>query len=350
MVRRAFLGCALGVAASAASGARPNIANAQKVVAHAAPQPLVWPLAIGLQPGLRSFIGHANTVLDVIGNIGRPPSLVIFSEGNHLMVLAGADIVGAFPAWAKGEPRYADLDLDNIVMVTLPQPILLQMVKAGGVALGNLILQTSRGSGFYPDIFMGYPAPLRQLRRLGVIKSQARVFCKNRGVALLVQKGNPLGIRDLASTVRPGIRLALPEPGPGGVRAQCEAAASALLGKSDADTLFASEVRTFPGRLGIMHRDLPEMVARDYADAAFTWHHLVAYWARIFPNHFEAIAIPGAEPFSTQIALARVDNPLRLRAMTAFDEFFFGRAREVYPRYEFAHMSDDEFSKTLTLD
>jgi hypothetical protein len=26
-----------------------------------------------------------------------------------------------------------------------------------------------------------------------------------------------------------------------------------------------------------MHRDLPEMVARSYADVAFTWHHLVSY-------------------------------------------------------------------------
>jgi hypothetical protein len=324
------------------------MANAQNAVARSAPQPLVWPLAIGLQPGLRSFVGHADTVLDVIGSIGRPPSLVIFSEGNHLMVLASADIVGAFSAWARAQPKYADLNLDNIVLVTLPQPILLQMVKTGGVALGNLILQTDRGSGFYPDIFMGYPDPLRQLRRLGVVEPQARFFCKNRGVALLVRKGNPFGIRDLGSVVRPGVRMALPDAGD--VRAQCRAAADALLGKAGADTLFASEVRTFPGRLGIMHRDLPEMVARDYADAAFTWHHLVSYWAHIFPDHFEAIAIPGAEPFFTQIALARVNDPLRSLATTAFDEFFFSRARDVYPQYEFARMSDDEYSKSLTLD
>jgi len=32
----------------------------------------------------------------------------------------------------------------------------------------------------------------RRLRRLGAIEQQARFFCKNRGVALLVRKGNPL--------------------------------------------------------------------------------------------------------------------------------------------------------------
>lgn len=62
-----------------------------------------------------------------------------------------------------------------------------------------------------------------------------------------------------------------------------------MLGKAAADALFAAEVPTFPGRLGIMHRDLPEMVARGYADVAFTWRHLVSYWARVFPDHSNSL-------------------------------------------------------------
>jgi hypothetical protein len=90
-------------------------------------EPLVWPLVGGEQPGIRTFAGHANTVLDIVGRIGTPPSLVIFTEGNHLMVLLSDDIVGAFPAWAKAQPQYADLHLDNVVVVTLPQPLCIQM-------------------------------------------------------------------------------------------------------------------------------------------------------------------------------------------------------------------------------
>jgi hypothetical protein len=272
--------------------------------------------------------------------------LVIFTEGNHLMVLSSDDIVGAFPSWAKSQPQYTYLDLTNIILVTLPQPILVQMIHTGGVALGNLTLDVSRSSGFYPDIFMGYPEPLQQLHQLGVIEPQARFFCKNRGVALLVRKGNPLGIRGLADVVRTGTQVALPDAGD--VRAKCLAATEELLGKPAADALVAAET-SFPGRLGIMHRDLPEMVARGYADVAFTWFHLVSYWARIFPNHFEFVAVAGTEPFFTQIALARVNNPLCFDAMKAFDEFFFGRAMDVYPRYDFAHMNDNEFAATLQL-
>src|SRR5215468_10972811 len=131
------------------------------------------------------------------------------------------------------------------------------------------------------------------------------------------------------------MRVALPDTGD--VRAKCLTAAEELLGKLAADALVAAET-SFPGRLGIMHRDLPEMVARGYADVAFTWFHLVSYWARIVPDHFEFVAVPGAEPFFTQIAFARVDHPLRSDAAKASDDFFFSKARDVYPRYDFARM------------
>ena len=92
------------------------------------------------------------------------------------------------------------------------------------------------------------------------------------------------------------------------------------------------------------------MVARGYADLAFTWYHLVSYWARVFPDLFELVPVPGAERFFTQIAFARVTDPLRPRALKAFEEFFFSRARDIYPRYDFARMNDDEFGAALTLD
>jgi hypothetical protein len=48
-----------------------------------------------------------------------------------------------------------------------------------------------------------------------------------------------------------------------------------------------------------------------------------------------------------QIAYGRVIDPLRPRALQSFDEFFFSRARDLYPQYDFARMNDDEFGATL---
>ncbi len=347
MKRRTFLGTALSAIAFGSQQTEIATAAEQKAVVPTPLEPLVWPVVTKLPPGIRSFAGHTDTVPDIVGRIGTPASLVIFSEGNHLMVLLSDDIVGAFPSWAKSQPQYADLDLDNIVVVILPQPVLVQMIRTGGIALGNLTLDVSRKSGFYPDIFMGYPEPLRQLRTLGLVEPQARFFCKNRGPALLVRKGNPLGIHGLTDVARTGARIALPEGG--SLRAR-GAAVDQLIGKPAADAFFAAEVPDFPGRLGIMHRDLPEMVARNYADVAFTWYHLVSYWARIFPNHFALVPVSGAERFFVKIAFGRVIDPLRPRALKAFDEFFFSRARDAYPRYDFARMTDDEYGAALALD
>src|SRR5215471_15767526 len=154
MKRRAFLGSAL---TAAAVGQTASSAEAKE---QEALEPLVWP-TVGRRTEVRTFSGHTDTVPDFVGRVGSPPSLVIFTEGNHLMVLLSDDIVGAFPAWAKSQPQYSDLKLDNIVVVTLPQPVVVQMIRTGAIAFGNLTLEISRESGLFPDIVMAGPEPLR---------------------------------------------------------------------------------------------------------------------------------------------------------------------------------------------
>jgi hypothetical protein len=174
MKRRTFLVGTLSTVTAESCNGQTATATAQITVIQPPPEPLIWPVVTQLQPGFRTFDGHTDTVPDVVGRIGTPPSLVIFTEGNHLMALLSVDIVGAFPAWARSQPQYADLDLDNIVAVTLPQPVVIEMIRTGGIALGNLTLDVSRKSGFYPDIVMAGPEPLREVRRLAVIEPQGR--------------------------------------------------------------------------------------------------------------------------------------------------------------------------------
>jgi hypothetical protein len=348
--RRAFLAGTLSAVSAGKCNAQSTTAVPQSTATQAGLEPLVWPVVTKPQPGIRSFAGHTDTVPDIVGRIGTPASLVIFTEGNHLMVLLGDEIIGGFPLWAKSQAQHADLDLDNIVVVTLPQPIVVQMIRTGGIALGNLVLDVSRQSGFYPDVVMAGPDPLREVRKLGAIEPQARFFSRNRGPALLVRKGNPLRIHGLTDVVRTGARIALPNADEAAARARYRAAIDGLIGKSAADAVFALEVPHFPGRLGIVHRDLPEMVSRGYADVAFTQYHLISYWTRTFPNNFELVPVSGADQYFVKIAFGRVIDPLRPRALKAFEEFFFSRARDVYPRYDFARMSDEEYGATLALD
>ena len=160
MERRAFLASALGAAALASYEAQAEGAAAQRAAAVPPPEPVVWPVVGKVRSGITSLAGHTDTVPDIVGRIGTPASLVVFTEGNHLMALLSDEIVGAFPAWARSQSQYADLDMGNVVVVTLPQPIVVEMVRTGGIALGNLTLDVTRASGFYPDIVLGGAAPL----------------------------------------------------------------------------------------------------------------------------------------------------------------------------------------------
>src|SRR5580692_4113641 len=128
---------------------------------------------------------------------------------------------------------------------------------------------TSRWSSPAPPASIptsSWAAPLQALRKLGAVEPQARFFSRNRGRALLVRKGNPLGIRALADIARTGARVAQADSVEAGARAGNRAAVEALIGKPAADAFFANEVEHFPGRLGVTHRDVPEMIARGYAD------------------------------------------------------------------------------------
>jgi len=346
--RRQFL--QLAAAGAAALPATRQFAKAQQTAQAQAPlDPLVWPVVTKLPPEVHGFSGHTNTVPDIVGRLGAPASLVIFTEGNHLMVLHSDDILGAFPTWARSQYQYADLDLDNIILVTLPQPIVVQTIRSGAIGLGNLRLEFTRTSGYYPDIVMSGLAPLQALRELNLIESKARAFSKNRGRALVVRKGNPLRINGLADVARIGARVVQADDVEAAARAGNIAAVEALVGKTVSDAVFAHELTHFPGRVGITHRDVPEAIARDYADVGLTQYHLISYWARTFPDHFELIQIIGAERFPVKIGFARVSNPLRPRALNAFEEFFFARARDLYPHYDFARMSDDEYGAPMLL-
>jgi hypothetical protein len=153
---------------------------------------------------LPNLNGYTDTVPDIVGRIGAPIGLAIFTEGNHFPVLLGGEIIETFRAWAHNDPRFSGLDLENIVLVTLPQPMVVAMIREQGIQLGNLILEVSRRSGLYPDVVMGGATPLTELYKAKVVGAEAHVFAQNRGLLLLVRADNPLaihGIDDLKKQV-----------------------------------------------------------------------------------------------------------------------------------------------------
>jgi hypothetical protein len=71
MKRRAFLGGTLSAVTLGCYGAKSATAVAQNTTVQTSPGPLVWPVVTKLQPGIRSFAGHTDTVPDIVAGLER---------------------------------------------------------------------------------------------------------------------------------------------------------------------------------------------------------------------------------------------------------------------------------------
>jgi accessory colonization factor AcfC len=166
---------------------------------------------------------------------------------------------------------------------------------------------------------------------------------------LVIAAGNPLGVHGLDDLVRNDVRIVMASDSEPGARNQYISALEGLLGRQRTQAILARETVAFPGRLGIQHRDVPHAVAIRAADAGIIFHHLAQYYAAAYPQICTMIRVPGAEQYSSTIAMVPAADPLRAPAAKAFSEFFLGVARDVYPRHGFATMSAAEFGEAIQL-
>jgi len=156
------------------------------------------------------------------------------------------------------------------------------------------------------------------------------VFARHRGLGLLLKR-DLTDIGDVESFRARAARIVLASESEPGARNQYRATLEALAGKDATAELLAHEIRTFPGRLGIQHRDVPYAVLNDIADGGVIFSHLAAFYAHTYPDRLRAVAVADAERFGQELALARTERePSRLTA--AFERFFFGRRANRLPR------------------
>jgi hypothetical protein len=349
MHRRTFMrtsaALAAGVPASAIDVGGPSRGEPAGTVG----KTLVWRPMTPPPSGAPALNGHTDTVPDIVGRIGAPIDLAIFTEGNHFPALLGGGIVDRFRDWARTQGGLSAVRLDNIVVVTLPQPMVVAMLLKGSISFGNLTLEVSRASGFFPDIVMGGEAPLAALHGASIVEGQARVFARNRGPALLIAAGNPSSVRGLEDLTREDLRLVMASESEPGARSGYISALEGLIGSQRAREALEHEVGSFPGRLGIQHRDVPYAIASRAAEVGVIFHHLAQYYAATYADVFAMQALPGADRYSSTIAIAPAADPLRAAAAKGFAEFFMAAARDIYPRHGFAAMPSAEYGAALPL-
>lgn len=315
------------------------------------PSPVLfeWPGPKPADSSIPWLRGHTDTLPDIVGRIEPDADLTIFTEGNHHMVLVPAALE-EFRAWCKTKPGYANLRLENIVLVTLPQPMIVEAIVSGGLGVGSAVIPVAPGRGIYPDIVMGGPLPLRKLRAKGKVEASAHLFARNKGLAILARAGNHLGIASLKDLSGKGCRVILATPGEPGARNSYLDAVRELGGAETLGGILGGEVSAFSGRLGIQHRDVPFALSQNLADAGIIFRHLAEHCQRTCPDIFESIPVDGAERFGGVIAAALTPEGAHRPAARAFLEFYQARARELYPPAGFARLTHLEFWRALDLD
>jgi len=310
----------------------------------AAAQNISWP-AFGPERSLPRLDGLTDALPDFVGPLDGSAELTIFTEGNHYPVLLPL-VLEAFPAWCKDSGACA-VDAGKILIVTLPQPMVVDMLLKGGIRLGNAIIPIGRDQHVFPDLVMGGAGPLRQLADAGILQQRAVVFARHRGLGLLLKR-DLTDVGDVESFRARAARIVLASENEPGARNQYRATLEALAGKDATAELLAHEIRTFPGRLGIQHRDVPYAVLNDIADGGVIFSHLAAFYAHTYPDRLRAVAVADAERFGQELALARTERePSRLTA--AFERFFLDAARTAYPARGFADQSKFQYGAELNL-
>ncbi|MEW6334039.1 MAG: substrate-binding domain-containing protein [Thermodesulfobacteriota bacterium] len=221
----------------------------------------------------------SNISLDFHGNPVNA-QLAVFSDGNHHMALK--DCLDIFLRQNKG--------LSRIFYVTTPPGTLLNIFRKGGIQIGNLSIPVS------PHVFISPPHVLDHLIAQGTMQTH-RPFAQHRGMVLLVKKGNPHHLSTLRDLAEKNVRLFLPNPETETV--SCRAYMDTLKAVAAGEGIDPSFLADGTGRHivygeRIHHREAPQAVLDNRADAAVVYYHLALRYMRVFPALFEMVTLGGA--------------------------------------------------------
>jgi hypothetical protein len=222
----------------------------------------------------------SNFVLDFHGDPAQA-RLAVFSDGNHYMALEEALRAFSDATPESGEPFYT----------TTPPRVISELLASGALRIGNLRLSVR------PHVFISPPAVLERLRAAGHVGVHAPL-ARNRGIVLLVRKGNPRGVRGLRELVRPDVRLFFSNPVTEKVSFDAYFETAKRVAAREGVPLDFVDghggLRPVPrlvfGEV-IHHREAPLAVSAGAADVALVFHHLGLRCQRAFPDRFDLVAL-----------------------------------------------------------
>ncbi len=274
---------------------------------------LPWPLDTGAdKEGV--FLPGSNVVFDFHGDPCRA-ELTIVMEGNQFMVIP--EVIEAFSKEIGREVQ--------IFYVTLPPPRFRPVLEGKPLAIGNLVLHME------PEVVMAPPEFMAKVE--GMILEPV-TFMENRGVVLVVRRGNPKQIKGPEDLLREDVRIAISNP-----QTEVNSYQTYLESLSHVPGLREKiEKEALKSRV-IHHREVPAMIYHGLADVAPLYFHFAYYYQnpQFFPEPvFDYLTFPEGKKAKSRYQVALTpkgkDHPLARQ----WKEFLQSETvRDIYNRHGF---------------
>lgn len=191
-------------------------------------------------------------------------------------------------------------EIENFFFTTSP-PISVPSAKGSPLTIGNLSIACP------PTIAVGPSGIMDQLKAAQLADAPPTPFIQNQGNVLLVQKGNPKGIRDVWDLARRNIRVATSNPNtePGSFGNYSSSIYQIALNSYSQKPRRLTPEKLFNSIFNskksgkwvagerIHHREVPYLIASGAADAGPIFYHLALYCQRTFPDLFDIVPLGG---------------------------------------------------------
>jgi len=221
---------------------------------------LPWPLDTGANITDHVDLPGSNLVYDFHGDPARA-ELFIVMEGNQFMVMP--DLLRAFEDYVGRRVE--------IFYVTLPPPRFRSLIEGRPLAVGNLVLH------FRPQVVMGPPDFMVKVE--GYL-TPPETFIHNRGVVLVVRRGNPKGLKGPEDLLRKDVKIATSNP-----ETEVNSLRTYLSALSHVEGLEEKIKKEALVSQVIHHREIPAFLLEGLADVAPLYFHFAYYYQN--PRFFE---------------------------------------------------------------
>ncbi len=277
--------------------------------------------------GLDFTVPGIDSLADFHGDLTNA-RLVLFVGGNYYFAMA--PLVQAFE---RQHPDYRG----RIYWETLPPGLLVDQIKRGGrVTSSNMTWQVK------PDAYFAGLRKIRELVKDGTLAGPPVPYVTNT-LTIMVPRGNPANVHNLADLGRPEIRLAMPNPEYEGIARQIKLALAKAGGPKLVDAVYGDKVRDGTTRLTrIHHRQTPLFLMQQGAQAGVTWQSEATFQEQI-GNPIAHVDIPAEQNATAIYAGAMVNGAANPDGAKAWLDFIrSSEAMRIFARYGFRPYAGEE--------